>query len=106
MKKEFDFEIDYYKPNGKWYTNERFKMKVASCGPKHREIPYNPVDVFDASFGPGRQNLPGLSGKTWEGYAVLAHIETFRSEEGAEVTERCLSYLMDWSKKVEEGGGK
>ncbi len=94
MNKEFKFEIDYYKPSGKWYTNERFKMEVAPCGPKHREIPYNPVDVFYVSFGPGRQNLPGLSGKTWEGYAVLAHIETFRSEEGAEVTERCLSYLM------------
>ena len=98
MKKEFDFEIDYYKPSGKWYANERFKMEVATAGPKYREIPYNPRDVFDMTFGPGRQDLPGLTGKTWEGYAVLAHIETFRSEEGAEVTERCLSYLMDWSK--------
>lgn len=98
MKKEFEFQIDYYKPSGKWYSDARFKMECAPCGPKYHEIPYNPTDVFDMTFGPGLQNLPGLSVKTLEGYAVLAHIETFRDDEGAEVTERCLSYLMDWSK--------
>ena len=98
MKKEFEFEIDYYKPSGKWYSNKRFKMEVVSCDLGAYKIPYNPRDVFDMTFGPGLQNLPGLSGKTWKGYAVLAHIETFRDDEGAEVTERCLSYLMDWSK--------
>lgn len=86
----FDFEIDYYKPSGKWYANERFKMDVEPCGPENHEIPYNPVKVFRATFGGRQCCLPGLSGKTWEGYAVLVHV----TDHGDGKVERGLSYHM------------
>lgn len=72
MKKEFTFNISYFKPSGKFYSDVKYTTTIKVCG--NSSCPYMP-DIVDKIRGlrdtGGQDALPGLSGSRWDGIILI-----------------------------------
>lgn len=66
----FKVEINYFKPSGKWKYEATVEREFRTCG-NDGELCYM-ADVCDWFRGLlGKEELPGLSCKDWDGFVVL-----------------------------------
>ena len=70
--KKFTFKLTYFKPTGKFYSNDSFEAEVRVC--EGTTIPYMP-DIVAKVRGwrdtRGQRALPGLSGEGWDGFILV-----------------------------------
>lgn len=67
-RKTFLFKIDYFKPNGKWYTEHAFEREVRSIGTG----PYmHDVTAYIRGLRDSGSSLPGLSSTGWKGFIYV-----------------------------------